>query len=985
MAENNNSLPLHAEDLIFNKPSLKEFIRLIKNGTINAIWPSTKTEFNWWNEEGRFYYKDIRDVDDLRIKSQKTSMTVYYGDHQDSTATQILNEQETRNKFNILDEDIKKEQQKIIDEYFFDTKDELKYPVLDLDINTGDLINGLEIIQNNDYVDATYDQNIQYIEDLISIIEKFSPTWGSESLSLSIKNLDEQYLTFFTNYVNQVNKIIDGLSDFIYNVDTIKNSNNKLIKENEIFNFQVIFDIVEQYKNIITNFENKIKEYKIINTQDFTYAAKDVNELADKYIDLQKELPDDIRNFVQKVNSGHKELFPLITKYTIPNCSVTDSDITNETLIQTYVDPYQIMHKHLLTLTQKGLTEDGSNITISKNKYDDICEQIKNIIAETEEDKENALNQKKTIINEYYTTINNLIGTIQNHDTDIKYDIQNYINNSIPSIIYSYNPPSIKDGIMITKELQQFFNIIEAEFNIADIGNINISSLSYSNFENDYNIPYNAIIDLIIGALNSLNEDQHNIISLLETFLDHYGDLVDTFKNYTILPVDHETQIEIDTTNKIVSNKEGLLTSVETQHNELINYLDAIKIISPGTKLNEVYKNLSKDYSNLTHNINTVTVSSEEVGSKADFENWVNKNFNKNKIALTIKHLLKTIYANPDEDINTSNFIPAPSENYLDINDKSALLQRYKDLTDEYYYESGRKTDLIKILNLIKTKINAWSPIYNSDAINHYTCINVGSFIQFMNESSTSPYDGSISIEIDEEMHYPLINGLADSISSSSRNTQIPTISGLKSIFGENFDKISNKTVGTTFKPIYLNQGDFTIASNVVTGTYQTLKDNNATGWRIMDTSGNDASIQAIKVFGAVYNDYAEYRNAIAQPGQCVIENGDGSLSPSTGRLQLGANIVSDTYGFAIGETNDATCPIAVSGRVLALPLEDITQYTPGAAVCSGPEGTISLMTRKEIREWPDAIVGYVSEVPHYDTWGTDNVPVNGRIWIKIK
>ena len=258
MAENNNSLPLHAEDLIFNKPSLKEFIRLIKNGTINAIWPSTKTEFNWWNEEGRFYYKDIRDVDDLRIKSQKTSMTVYYGDHQDSTATQILNEQETRNKFNILDEDIKKEQQKIIDEYFFDTKDELKYPVLDLDINTGDLINGLEIIQNNDYVDATYDQNIQYIEDLISIIEKFSPTWGSESLSLSIDNLDEQYLTFFTNYVNQVNKIIDGLSDFIYNVDTIKNSNNKLIKENEIFNFQVIIDIVEQYKNIITNFENKI-------------------------------------------------------------------------------------------------------------------------------------------------------------------------------------------------------------------------------------------------------------------------------------------------------------------------------------------------------------------------------------------------------------------------------------------------------------------------------------------------------------------------------------------------------------------------------------------------------------------------------------------------------------------------------------------------------------------------------------------------------
>ena len=37
---------LHAEDVIFNKPSLKELVRLIKNGTINAIWPSTKDEFD---------------------------------------------------------------------------------------------------------------------------------------------------------------------------------------------------------------------------------------------------------------------------------------------------------------------------------------------------------------------------------------------------------------------------------------------------------------------------------------------------------------------------------------------------------------------------------------------------------------------------------------------------------------------------------------------------------------------------------------------------------------------------------------------------------------------------------------------------------------------------------------------------------------------------------------------------------------------------
>jgi hypothetical protein len=42
-------------------------------------------------------------------------------------------------------------------------------------------------------------------------------------------------------------------------------------------------------------------------------------------------------------------------------------------------------------------------------------------------------------------------------------------------------------------------------------------------------------------------------------------------------------------------------------------------------------------------------------------------------------------------------------------------------------------------------------------------------------------------------------------------------------------------------------------------------------------------------------------------------------------------------------------------------------------------------MTREEIREWPDAIVGYVSEIPVYKYWGSDNIEINGRIWIKVK
>lgn len=140
-------------------------------------------------------------------------------------------------------------------------------------------------------------------------------------------------------------------------------------------------------------------------------------------------------------------------------------------------------------------------------------------------------------------------------------------------------------------------------------------------------------------------------------------------------------------------------------------------------------------------------------------------------------------------------------------------------------------------------------------------------------------------------------------------------------------------------------------------------------------------------VTGAVWNDYAEFResNEQIQPGRVVIENGDDTLSLSNERLQPGANIVSDTYGFAIGETSRAQTPIAVSGRVLAYPYESRDTFSAGDAVCSAPNGTVSKMTREEIVMYPERIIGTVSAIPDYETWGTGNVPVNGRIWIKIK
>lgn len=151
-------------------------------------------------------------------------------------------------------------------------------------------------------------------------------------------------------------------------------------------------------------------------------------------------------------------------------------------------------------------------------------------------------------------------------------------------------------------------------------------------------------------------------------------------------------------------------------------------------------------------------------------------------------------------------------------------------------------------------------------------------------------------------------------------------------------------------------------------------------------TGSTGQNFWAAKVFNAVFNDYAECRKTInLKSGKVVIDNDDGSLSCTTQRLQPGAQIISDTFGHLMGYDETHKTPIAVAGRVLAYTYQPRENYHAGMAVCSAPNGTVDIMTREEIKEYPDCIIGIVSEIPNYEKWGTDQVEVNGRIWIKVK
>lgn len=207
---------------------------------------------------------------------------------------------------------------------------------------------------------------------------------------------------------------------------------------------------------------------------------------------------------------------------------------------------------------------------------------------------------------------------------------------------------------------------------------------------------------------------------------------------------------------------------------------------------------------------------------------------------------------------------------------------------------------------------------------------------------------------------------------------------------------------GSNKNPIWSNtlEGDLYLAK-VTQGIpiMQTqLHNNNNDGTTTQYAKNTDAAIYTIggicaekniwgaKIFNAVFNDYAEYRTTIdLTPGHVVIDQDDGSLACTFTRLQPGAQVISDTFGHAMGQTFDATTPIAVAGRVLVYTYQPRENYHAGMAVCSAPDGTVDIMTREEIRDYPDCIVGIVSEIPEYETWGSDNVKVNGRIWIRVK
>ena len=295
---------------------------------------------------------------------------------------------------------------------------------------------------------------------------------------------------------------------------------------------------------------------------------------------------------------------------------------------------------------------------------------------------------------------------------------------------------------------------------------------------------------------------------------------------------------------------------------------------------------------------------------------------------------------------------------------------------------------------------------YYDNSINDYTAINMGitdiipttnsnnicyGFVAKKEKRDTSYVFGVQDIKKEEDAPGTLlieINGYQKTI-QVGENIQFITGDSLGG-FDVTIDGVTQTVLISGLGTNAFNSTAYLpLAGGTVTGVTAFSNTTNSTSTstgavKISGGLGVAKDIYGAKVHGSVYNDYAEYRQSEEpiEPGYIVYSGDDGILHKTVGRLQFFEGVVSDTFGFSIGKTDKAQIPLAVAGRVLVYTDEELHA---GNVVCAGPHGKACKMTKQEIKDYPDRIVGVVSEVPSYEIWGEENIPVNGRVWIRVR
>lgn len=304
------------------------------------------------------------------------------------------------------------------------------------------------------------------------------------------------------------------------------------------------------------------------------------------------------------------------------------------------------------------------------------------------------------------------------------------------------------------------------------------------------------------------------------------------------------------------------------------------------------------------------------------------------------------------------------------------------------WYRSGWSTDIKAWANILDTS-NYTKYVYTRDQIDNTLKSYYGTYDRAANTVLAAP-NGSNGVATFRKLVSADLPNVLPSLGNQTPELNRVSRGGLYTYNGYNADNTPYSYLSIIgFGNGIKGQAEMAAQWNgSATGLWiRALRDvtDNWYDWNRVWVNGNS-------VTGAVWNDYAEYRQCNdKEPGYVVLEDNTGYCNKTSYRLSPFAGVISDTWGFSQGETETATTNIAVAGRVLVYTSRDRNQYKIGDCVCADKNGTVDIMSRKEIITYPDRIVGTVSEIPTYEEWGggknADRPPikVNKRIWIKVK
>jgi hypothetical protein len=200
--------------------------------------------------------------------------------------------------------------------------------------------------------------------------------------------------------------------------------------------------------------------------------------------------------------------------------------------------------------------------------------------------------------------------------------------------------------------------------------------------------------------------------------------------------------------------------------------------------------------------------------------------------------------------------------------------------------------------------------------------------------------------------------------------------------------KVSDNTNASTYDLVFSGT---TSSSDMNTAAYRCRTAQNSNALTYQPSTGNlscSGNITAAKVFNAVFNDYAEYRLCAEniKPGYIVTEddaNCDYVKLCKTKHPKSKMFVVSDTFGACMGEEKKSV-PVGLTGRVLVY-VSNKEKLKVGDIVGCANNGMARKISKIEAIFHPQRILGTVSSIPTYDTWGTDNIKVNGRVWINVR